>query len=60
MLSQARCPKCTLTVPCKHYQSAEAILKDANEILNKPEYKQVIPPHKRENLIWMLKTQTYQ
>ena len=58
MLSQARCPKCTLMPPCKHYTSSEGILKDATDIMNDPEYKKVITPHKRENLIFMLKKQT--
>lgn len=43
--------------PCKHYVNADAILKDASDIVNEPEFKKVIPPHKRENLLAMLKKQ---
>jgi hypothetical protein len=55
MISRARCPKCTLLPPCKHYSSSEAILKDASDIFNGSEFKKVIPPNKRESLILMLK-----
>lgn len=55
MIGQARCPKCTLQPPCKHYESADLILKDAPDIFLEPEVKQVIPPHKRENLLYSLR-----
>lgn len=55
MIGQARCPKCTLQPPCKHYESPDQIMKDAPDIFQEPEVKLVIPPHKRENLLYSLR-----
>lgn len=55
MLAQARCPKCTLQPPCKHYKSVAEIVKDAGSYMNSADFKQAIPPTKRENLMIALK-----
>jgi hypothetical protein len=55
MISQARCPVCTLEPPCKHYELTTDIMKDASDLLDQPDFKSVIPPHKRDNLLQALK-----
>jgi len=57
MLSKARCPVCTLQPPCKHYDSQEHIVSEASKLINQPEFKRVFPPHKRDNLLFLLKKQ---
>jgi len=57
MLSKARCHKCTLMPPCKHYESVDQLVKDAPSVVREPEFKKIISPHKRDNLILMLKKQ---
>jgi hypothetical protein len=58
MLGKARCPLCTLTPPCKHYQSSDEIVSDAFKVINQPQYKEAISPKNRENLLQSLKRQT--
>lgn len=34
MMAKARCPKCTLQPPCKHYNTADEIVQSAWRIVN--------------------------
>ena len=34
LIYNMRCPKCTLMPPCKHYESSESIIGDANKMIH--------------------------
>ena len=34
MIAMARCPRCTLQPPCKHYQSTDEIIADVYNVFN--------------------------
>ena len=55
IIGAARCPKCTLEPPCKHYESHEMLVRDSIAFMQSAEFKAVIPPNKREHLITSLR-----
>jgi hypothetical protein len=51
LLTQGRCPKCTLPPPCKHYTSLGDMVHDITPFFQKPIFKEHLSPRKRDFLI---------
>jgi hypothetical protein len=48
LVKQARCPKCTLVPPCKHYNGVQEMINDISHFISKPMFKHYLSPRKRD------------
>lgn len=60
MIFNQRCPLCTLHPPCKHYESAEHIVSDAQKLLQTKQFKQYMSPKKIRGLMNAIQPHTTQ